>query len=324
MAKVSWLLAVLLTVAALAAPARRAWQWRNVTVSYAPEDEVFARSCVEAVKASLPVLQDAMGLSVDPRARDLAIRIDIYRRRADFDAAAGFKTQPWVQGLALGDERRILLFPLVAPVMRTVTAHELTHLLLDQRAGQLGLDPPRWLHEGLAKLASDDFTEGDREVLGQAVLEGRFVPLAGLEAAFGGTREQQALAYAESYTLVRYLHDLQPGGGLESFLKNLALTNDVDRALLRTYGQPAPALQAAWQAQVETEYLRRGIPLTVELLITGLMALVGVLAFRVQARRRAEIRRRLQEEELLRGMFKNSGGVFGAQPPGDDPFSDQE
>jgi hypothetical protein len=306
--------------AGLAQPARRALQWEEVTVSYNREDEAFARTALDAAKTVLPTLAGALGLSRERPGRELPIRIDIARRNRDFDQLVGQKTKPWVEGMALGGERRIVLKTLAPAVMRTVTAHELVHVLLDTAAQELGVEPPRWLHEGLAKLSADDFTQNDREVLGQAVLDHKLIPLSQLDAAFGGNSDQESLAYAESYTLVRFLHELQPGGGVKQLLANLALTGDVNRALLRTYGQPAVQLEREWLQQTQTTYLKHGIPLTVELGIFAAMAVLALAAYAVQAGRRRLIRERLQEDERLRRMF---GAVAdetdeGTGPPEDD------
>ena len=112
-----------------------------------------------------------------------------------------------------------------------------------------------------------------------------------------------ALAYAESYTLVRYLHELQPGGGLAGFLRNLALTGDVDRALLRAYREPADRLQTQWLTQVRQDYLKHGLDPVVPSLIFGLSALLFVVVYAASLRRRRRIRERLQEEERLRRML---------------------
>jgi hypothetical protein len=311
------LVLALAPVAGLAQPARRALQWEEVTVSYNPEDEAFARIALDAAKAALPTLASALGIARDQSGREPPIRIDIARRNDDFDQLVGQKTKPWVEGMALGGERRIVLKTLAPAVMQTVTAHELVHVLLDTAARELGVEPPRWLHEGLAKLSADDFTEDDREVLGQAVLGHKLIPLSGLDAAFEGSGDQESLAYAESYTLVRFLHELQPGGGVKELLANLALTGDVNRALLRTYGQPAAQLEREWLQQTQTTYLKHGIPLTSELGIFGAMAVLALAAHAVQSRRRRIIRERLQEDERLRRMFGEVADETdeGAGPP---------
>lgn len=289
----------------------------GVTVYYRARDEAFAKVALSAAVAALPRLEGALQLTPKSPAERTPIRIDVARTQQEFDQLAGEHMKPWVQGVAL-PQRHIVVQTLAAENMKLVVAHELTHVLLDEVADRLHVEPPRWLHEGLAKYSTDDFTENDREVLGKAVVERRLIDLHALDQAFSGNREQVALAYAQSYTLVRYLHELQPGGGLAVFLSNFALTSDVDRALLRTYGQPADKLQAAWLTQVRSEYLKHGLDLASDTLIFALMALLFLGVYHISRRRRRLIRQRLQEEERLRGMFGYTDDTLTEPPASED------
>lgn len=296
-------LAGLLITLAIAAQAQlRGLERDDITVYYQPRDEEFARVALDAAVAALPRLEGALQVAPQRPKKRQPIRIDVVRTRKELDQIVGAPMKPWVQAVALPG-RHIVVQTLAPANMKLVVAHELTHVLLDQVADQLGMEPPRWLHEGLAKYSTEDFTENDREVLGKAIVERRLIDLHHLDEAFSGNREQMALAYAESYTLVRYLHELQPGGGIALFLRNLALTDDVDRALLRTYGTPADKLQAAWRMQVQQEYLSHGLDLATEGVIFALMALLFIGVYLITRHRRRLIRERLQEEERLRGMF---------------------
>ncbi len=319
-ATLKWLalLAVLMALPAVGAPARRALQSGNVTVAYNAEDEAFARTALAAACDALPVLEEALGLTARRQGSHIPVRIEIARRQEDFDQLVGGSTPPWVQGIALPRERRIVLKTLLPSVARTVVAHELTHLLLGEMAREVDVEPPRWLHEGLAKFAAQDFTESDREVLGKAVVEGRLLRFRELPDAFGGNREQVALAYAQSYTLVRYLHELHPGGGIRQYLQNLALTRDPERSLLRTYGQAPEILERGWLAQTKDAYLKHGLPLSAETAILAAMALLAAVALVVQERRRRLLRQRLQEEEKLRRMFGESSLPDGPPAAGCD------
>lgn len=291
-----------LATAVAAQSSQRSLRNSGVTVYFQERDEKFARVALEAAVEALPTLEVAL-LETPPRPKERRpITIQIVRTMAELNRLVGQPMKPWTQGVALPG-RRIVVQTLAPVTMRVVVAHELTHVLLEEVAERLDVEPPRWLHEGLAKLSTEDFSHNDREVLGQAVRERRLIRLADLEAAFRGNREQVALAYAQSYTLVRYLYELQPGGGLGDFLENLALTNDVNRALLRTYGKTAPELEAAWLQQVRDEYRGHGWDLVTESLIFGAMALLFVVVYLISLRRRREIRERLQEEDNLRRMF---------------------
>lgn len=314
MAAVAGLL-LALTVGALAQS--RGLERDGVTVYYQARDEQFARVALDAAVAALPRLEGALQLTPKSPAARRAIRIDIARTQQEFDALAGEPMKPWVQGVALPG-RHVVVQTLAPANMKVVVAHELTHVLLDEVADQLHAEPPRWLHEGLAKYSTEDFNENDREVLGKAIVERRLVDLHHLDDAFSGTRDQMALAYAESYTLVRYLHELQPGGGIALFLRNLALTNDVDRAVLRTYGEPADKLQAAWLMQVRQEYLKHGLDLASESLIFAFMALLFLGVYLISRHRRRLIREHLQEEERLRRMFGYTEDDTLTEPPDEE------
>ena len=292
----------LLLALPLGAQEQRGLQRDGITVYYQPRDEQFARTALDGAVTALPVLEGALKLAPARPTERLPIRIDVVRTMQDFNRLVGAEMKPWTEAVALPG-RHIVVQTLAPANMKVVIAHELTHVLLDEAAKQAGVEPPRWLHEGLAKYATDDFTQNDREILGQAVVERRLIPLAELEAAFAGDRDRVALAYAESYTLVRYLHELQPGGGLAQFLRDLALTGEVDRALLRTYGKPAGELEAEWMKQVQEQYLKHGLGLLSDSAIFTAMAVVFMGVYFVHRRRSRIIRERLQEDERLRRMF---------------------
>lgn len=283
---------------------------RGVTVYFSSRHAPAAEAALDATVAALPVLEDALQMRFDERER---VRIVIADSQREFDRLAGERVQPWVQGVALPDGR-VVLKALSPKLMQTVAPHELTHVLLDRAANEKNADPPRWLHEGLAKYASGDFTQGDREVLGQAVVEGRLLRLDQLEAAFSGTREEQSLAYSQSYTFVRYLYELR-GGTIADLLYHLGLTHDMDRALLRTYGLTSEELQKGWLVEVEREYLRHGLPVSSELLVLLIMGGLFLIVHLVNRRRRRLIRARMQEEERLRRIFGHGPAFSEGEEP---------
>lgn len=304
MAKLKVLLGVMALLVAAGAPAQERWRGlerEGLSIYYEARDEAFAQNALAAALEALPRLESALELTPQKPSTRRPIRIEIAHTMADFNRLVGVEMKPWTEGVALPG-RHIVLQALAPANLKVVVAHELTHVLLDEVADRLRVTPPRWLHEGLAKYATGDFTESDRQVLGQAVVERNLIALKDLERAFDGNRDRVALAYAQSYTLVRYLEELQAGSS-GHFLGELALTGDPDRALLRTYGRPTAQLEAEWLRQVRGEYLKHGVELSAESLLFGLMALIFVGVYLVVRRRRRLIRERLQEEERLRRML---------------------
>ena len=310
--------AVLLSAAADAAPEnRRGMATAHVVVYYDPADEQTARIAAEAAEEALPMLTGALGLAIDDL-EQRPIRIDIARTYRAMNELVGRPMSPWVRGVALPG-RRIVVKSLIEPVLREVVAHEVTHVLLEETLGEQGIEVPRWLHEGLAQFANQDLSPGYRQVLGEASVAGRLMDIEQMEAAFSGSKAEVALAYAQSYTLARFLHELEPDGGFRTYLQHLQVTGDPDRAFIRTYGMTRQEIERKWRTQVRIEFLRDGIPLTAEVVIFGAMAVLVIVALLAQKRRRRIIRERLQEEERLRRIEEYTAFGEVSFSPEDEP-----
>jgi len=271
----------------------------GLIVFYEPPHEDAARQALMTATEALPTLESALGLLHNPQRR---ISIILAGTQRDLARYAGQQMKPWTLGVALPG-RRIVVRMMSPSSLRRVLVHELTHVLLEEITTQYEVEPPRWLHEGLAKLAADDFSQREREILGRAIVHGRLLSLEELDEAFLGTWEQASLAYAQSYTFVRFLDNLRPAGGLADFLHNLALTQNISRALLRTYGAPREALEKAWLEQIQQEYLRHGLPAPGDLALLLLLGGLFLVVHSLNKRRRRKIRQRLQEEERLRRIW---------------------
>jgi hypothetical protein len=244
----------------------------------------------QAIQAGLPRLQQALGLKSSGR-------IDLYLARtgAEFRQLTGGSDPNVTLGEALPERRRIVLQPLEGKALRTIVVHELTHVLLADKVAGTGAEPPRWLHEGLAKYASNDYNLVDRELLTDAVNRGQLIPLAQLDAAFNSP-QQVGLAYAESCSLVEFLAGLDPAG-LSPFLRQLGEVGDVSRALLRAYNLTPEEFTGQWHRHLVLQYIgRSNQEQATPWIWAGMVVLF--LALVVHLRRRgAAIRRELEEED---------------------------
>ncbi len=282
---------------------------------YWPRHQEQAAVAAVAAREGLPRLRQALGLAPGPR-------VDIYLAGTaqEFRRLTGGADPSLVLGQAFPGRRMIVVQPLRGERLRELVVHELTHLLLEDMVAETGAEPPRWLHEGLAKYAAQDFGPADRLLLSQAVNAGKLIPFEDLDKAFAGSPEKVSLAYAEAYTLVDFLANLEPAEGLAPFLRHLGQVGDVSRALLRAYNLTPEALGKQWRQHVLTEYLGRGEHATLTLLWAA-MAGLFVIAVVVQLRRSALIRRRLEAAERLRppGMWDLPGAE---QEDEQDGYSD--
>ena len=273
---------------------------------YWPGQEAQAGEVSLTIQAALPRLQQALGLQSSGR-------IDLYlaRTAAEFRQLTEGGNPNEALGEALPEQRRIVLQPVQGPALRTVVVHELTHILLADKVAGTGVEPPRWLHEGLAKYASHDYNVVDRELLTDAVNSGQLIPLAQLDAAFDRP-ELVGLAYAESCSLVDFLAGLDPAG-LAPFLRQLGEVGDVPRALLRAYGLTPPVFAQRWHERLVLQYIgRSNYEQATDWIWAGMVVLFLVMFVHLR-RRGAAIRREMEEED------RRQEGMMAGELPADAP-----
>ncbi len=294
-------LALVLPVLMLAcASALRAEQHAMSTehfiIQYPPDAIEKARLVADALEDALPTLAGSMDVTMNQQ-----VRVRLFRTRKQMYEAIGGEPRAFVMGLADGAGNQILLGLFGTESLRQTAQHELAHIVLHHRFGQMHpVDQPRWLHEGFAQLASQELSPGQRQVLGDAVRGDRLLDIDAMELAFKGNSEEVALAYAQAFTLVSYLHGLRPDGGLAELAKSLEQTGDLERAFIRTYGLSRQQIEQQWLREVRDAHLVSGMPLSAEIAIFAAMAVLFLLTLVIVNRRRAVIRRRLQEEEMAR------------------------
>jgi hypothetical protein len=293
----SLLLAVALATPLCAEDQRSAMGSDHAVVRYWPGSEDKARIALGAADTAVNSLEAELSMRLEKR-----IDIDLAGTHREFQELTGTKHGDWVLGQAFSGRNRVVVLAIGDLNLRQLVAHEVCHIMLGQKLQATGVDAPRWLHEGLAKYTAEQWTSDDVQIIGQAAAEGRLIPLAQLDDAFGGKVEQVSLAYAESYTLVQFLVEREGQKGLGNLVEELARTGDIDRALVRTYHQPVATLERLWLENVQRTYAREGLPVADELAIFGAMGVLFILAVIVQRRKARLIRERLQEEEQARQL----------------------
>lgn len=165
--------------------------------------------------------------------------------------------------------------------LRETVAHELVHLILHARIGELGW-MPRWLHEGLAVQASGYGRWSDR-----LITWGRGpVHLSELTDVFPQQPGRARLAYLESLAAVRRLLRQGP---IEPLLARVAAGQEFASAFEAVYGLTPEAFADAVAAEVERHW--RILPLFTS--GTALFGIMTVLLFVAGWRKRAQRRRRL-------------------------------
>jgi hypothetical protein len=127
--------------------------------------------------------------------------------------------------------------------------HELMHILLHQRIGSPNL--PKWLDEGVAQWASggiaDIMRTGDKDLLQQAVLSHRLLPLKEISSNFPDSPNSLILAYEESKSFTEFLVKHYGEAQLRLLLQGLEKHETIEKAIYDIYGVSLDVLEQTWK-----------------------------------------------------------------------------
>jgi len=289
-----------LTALAQERPTRRVLGSERLQVFYWPRHEELARLALREGDDALRRLAGLLDTEPDER-----VEVHIVRSQAEFDELTGIDNKPWVLGRAFlpgvpDVPYRVVVKPMGKQRLPALLTHELAHVMLDVAMDDAADRIPRWLHEGIAQYAEGELSRGDRQVIGSAALSDELLTIDELEGAFAGDREQVALAYAQSRTLVAYLSDQNPAEGISGLLDQLRRGREIRLALGLAFGRPVPEMEEEWLDGLRREYPGALLPPTSEILIGAGFVVSFLLAVVVMRRRSAAIRRRMEAGEEAR------------------------
>jgi peptidase MA superfamily protein len=128
--------------------------------------------------------------------------------------------------------------------------HELMHVMMYRAVGLGYNNLPAWLREGTATLA-EIYPNADYDhTLAAAGAKDDLIPLKDLCASFPADQGQAFLAYAESRSFIRYLHDTYGSSGLLSLAAAYADGVDCEHGTERVFGLPLSSLEQKWHSSV--------------------------------------------------------------------------
>jgi hypothetical protein len=210
-------------------------------------DSHFAQQLVAAGDDALSLLEDDIGAKPER-----TIEVYVYGSTAALQGSLIFP-QVWEGGVAFTE------YGIVALGVGTTSdqvawgegamAHEMAHLVVHQATmNGYGIELPTWLDEGLAMYAEGELSSDMASALSSAVKGGRLDSVQSLSSSFPAETAAATLAYAESYSLVKYLLDYK--GGRENMLDLLGAIragSGYEEALQDVYGLSVNQLDSQWK-----------------------------------------------------------------------------
>lgn len=146
----------------------------------------------------------------------------------------------WVSGYAYGELGVVVLLPQRIQTypndsFEDVLVHEVAHILIARAAG--GQPVPRWLHEGVAMLAADEWGLQDRSRLTVALLRARPSSLFSLEQDFNRGAAASGRAYGVAGAFVRHVAARHGDDWVPALLEGLAQGSTFSAAFERATGE---------------------------------------------------------------------------------------
>ena len=230
------------------------YQWQEATsdkihLFWYEGGQRFAQELLDAAQAASEKLKRDIGATLEHHTR-----IYIYANSEDLQRALVFP-QEWTGGVAFGGYGIIAIG--IAPNSlnwgKRIIAHELAHLVIHQMTFNPYADLPTWLDEGMAMYAEGDLREELASMLREGIAQDDLFSVRSLGSGFPAKTSEAGLAYAESYSLVRFLLDNYGREKMLGLLNIFKQGSSPDDALTEIYGFDTEGLDDAWRESLGIE-----------------------------------------------------------------------
>ncbi len=161
----------------------------------------------------------------------------------------------WASATAYPDQNLIFLKPLARQDIENFNQtflHELAHLLIHQRLN--GRPVPHWFDEGMAVLASGEFSFDRFQTLARIGVSGQYLRFSELDQGFPFNTNLAQLAYLESEDMVSFIMDTLGPKKYGQLLGRIADGDDFYTALAKLSGMPFSELEKNWLHRLRYRY----------------------------------------------------------------------
>jgi hypothetical protein len=174
--------------------------------------------------------------------------------------------------------------------------HELAHVALEDAVG--GKHVPVWFNEGMAIWLSGEAPWSRTQVLAQATMQDRLIPLSDLDRSMPANPFEVNIGYAEAADFTAFLLRKSDRLRFNSMIERVREGQSFDRAVAEAYNADLRKLELEWHHKLERNYSVVPVLLGGSLLWVGVMGLVVVAWARRRKRTKAILARWEREEAL--------------------------
>jgi len=220
-----------------------------LSVHWYAGDMSFGQEALDAARTGLEKAQVYLGYPPTSK-----IDLYIYATPTDLQNALQLGGLTWIAGHAAPDLDVALVSIEPGENQSTEMArqipHELAHILLYRMTGPPYVNLPTWLVEGIASQMEQTINPDYVQVLNLAIEKNNLIPINNLCGPFPADVSGAILAYAESDSFVRYLHDTYGASGLQLLLRAYADGIQCEQGARQALGLPLSQLNSHWQKAV--------------------------------------------------------------------------
>ncbi|MBM4433176.1 MAG: peptidase MA domain-containing protein [Chloroflexi bacterium] len=227
------------------------YSWRDltddkITIYWYEGGLSFAQELMSAVQQALARLGESTGAYLER-----PVRLYIYASSEDLRGGLIFPTE-WTGGQAF-TRQGIIAIGIALDELdwgeRAVT-HELAHMVTHQMTYNPYSGLPTWLEEGLAMYAEGELEPAYASILSEAVDGESLITVRSLASPFSANPMEAYLAYAQSYSIVKFLIDNYGQDKMFDLLSTFEQGSGYDEALEKVYGFDMDGLNVLWRDYV--------------------------------------------------------------------------
>ncbi|MFC1961978.1 peptidase MA family metallohydrolase [Chloroflexota bacterium] len=228
------------------------YQWHQltegkITLYWYQGDDDFAGELMAATQETLARVAAYAGATPEK-----PIKLYIYGNSEDLRGSMIFP-QEWTGGVAFTQHSTVAIG--IAPGNlewgKRAIAHELTHLVIHQIIFSAYGNLPTWLDEGLAMNGEGKLEDFFVASLNQAIVNDALLSVRSIASPFSAYAEESALAYAESYSIVKFLVDNYGKEKMFTLLKTYQEGSSYDNAFIEVYDFDMDGLNDLWQTYLK-------------------------------------------------------------------------